>query len=704
MTVREYDISNLNCADCGSKIEARIKTLPGVNSANLDFINKKLRVEYHSKVDNPLERLNLVAGSIEPGVVISHPGEGSEARPGLRFWSPLAVGTLLMAVAALFPTPFSPWVSLAAYLLVGHRVLIAAVKSIGAGQLFSEKLLMSIATVGALFLGEYVEAGAVMLLYEIGQWLEDRAVEKSRGAVKAMLALKPDEAHLKTEQGTQDRRLSDIAAGDTILVYPGERIPLDGTVRKGQSSLDTSSLTGEAEPLFVSENTEVFAGFLNNSGLLEIEVTGTEAESTITRVMNMIEHASARKSRQEKFITQFSRYYTPTVVGLAALVFLVPTLLGWGADIWLKRALVFLIVSCPCALVISIPLTYYIGIGGAAKRGIILKGSSYLDVLRKVDTVVFDKTGTLTTGELRLEKILVKGEHSPDELLEALYRCEFTSSHPFAAAIKTAYTGLYEAKEVAAYSEYSGQGVLLQYGSDRLIAGSAAFLGSYGFLDLIAAEGSSAVHAAKNDLYLGCVTFSDELKPGIAEALAALKEQGVKRNIMLSGDKLQKAESVSRELGLDGFFAELLPGQKLAKLEEIMRGGQGRTAFVGDGMNDAPALARADVGIAMGKIGNQVSVESADVVLLNDHPKQLAELFQISRATGRTVVQNVALALGVKVLVMALGLGGISGLWEAIIADVGVTLLVIFNSLRLTRQKAELDKNRQFSFQELQTD
>lgn len=688
MTVHEYDIANLSCADCGSKIEARIQALPEVNSANLDFMNKKLVVEYQSQIENALDRLNKIAAAIDPEVVFSLKGTGPVSDASARFWIPLGLGTALLILAHFLAPPLTMVLSLIAYVLVAYRVLLGAVRSLGTKQVFSEKFLMSIATIGALILGEYLEAGAVMVLYEIGGWLEDRAVNHSRSAVKSMLSLKPEIAHLRSGEAVVDKRLAEIALNDVVLIYPGERIPLDGTVVKGESTVDTSSLTGEAEPLYVSAGTRVFAGFLNNSGLLEMRVDSLEAESTITRILNMIENATARKSPQEKFITRFARYYTPIVVLLALLVFLVPTLLGYGAAVWFKRSLVFLIVSCPCALVISIPLTYFVSIGIAAKKGIILKGSTFLDTLRKVDTVVFDKTGTLTTGKLEIEKLYVQAGQVQDELMNTLFLCEYTSSHPFATAIKSAFPGVYESSKVGAYSEYPGKGVLVEYAGDRLIAGSEAFLQSYGFVGQIHTEASSVVHAAKNDFYLGCVTFTDQIKPEIREALSSLKELGISRNIMLSGDRFGKAEKVSQELGLDAFYAELLPGQKLAKLEEIMQQSGNKIAYVGDGMNDAPSLARADVGIAMGKIGNQVSIESADIVLLNDHPRQLAEIFRISQRTGQVVKQNIAFALGVKILVMSLGVSGVSGLWEAIIADVGVTLLVVFNSLRMLRSES----------------
>lgn len=685
MSVEEYDIQNLNCASCSTKIEAEILALPEVSSVNLDFLNRKLVVQYHTAIDNPLLRLNRIAASIEPGVVFTEKTT-EYAEPGAAWhWISLASGALILILNQWLPTYLQSWIGVGAYLLVAHRVLLNAGKSLLAKQVFTEQFLMSIATLGALILGEYLEAGAVMVLYEIGQWLEQRAIDLSRRSVKNLLAVKPEIAHLHTAEGLVDKRLAEIKTGDTISVYPGERVPLDGLITKGESTVDTSSLTGEAEPLFVTEGTEIFAGFVNNSGLLEVKVSGTEAESTITRILNLIEEAGSRKSPQEKFITRFARVYTPAVVLIAFLVFLIPTLLGNPATVWFKRSLVFLIVSCPCALVISIPLSYFIGIGIAAKRGIILKGSVFLDVLRQVRTVVFDKTGTLTTGDLQIEKVYTQNGGDPLELLETLYLCEYTSSHPFARAVKSAFEGLYDSRKVKALAEYPGKGIVLEYGADHLIAGSEAFLRDRGCVGLLNPAAQTVVHAVKNDVYLGCVSFSDTVKPGIKPALASLKQLGVRSTVMLSGDRAAKAEQVSRELGLDTFYAELLPQQKLAKLEEIIQSAEGKVAFVGDGMNDAPALARADAGIAMGGIGNQASIETADIVLLNDRPEQLAGVFQIARQTGKVVVQNIALALGIKVLVMALGVSGISGLWEAIIADVGVTLLVVFNSLRMLR-------------------
>ena len=688
MTIKEYDIENLHCAECGSRIEAGIEKLPEVESANLDYENKRLSINYHQVVDDPLARLYQVAYSIDPGVVFSlHPVSMSSKISSL-FWVFLGVGAGLLIAGEFLPYTFQPWIGVLGWFLVGHRVLAQAIKSLTQKKVFTEHFLMSIATIGALILGEYLEAGAVMIFYEFGEWLEGKALEHSRRMVKNKLNIKTEIAHLRTEDDIQDKPLSAISAGDVIIIYPGERVPLDGIIIKGESSVDTSSLTGESEPLYVGEGTVIYAGFLNNSGMLELQVKSVASESTIGRILKLIENAGVAKSTQEKFITRFARFYTPAVVGAALLVFLIPTLLGAEAAIWFKISLVFLIVSCPCALVISIPLTFFIGIGNAAKMVIIVKGSGYLDILRQVRTIVFDKTGTLTTGEMQIEKVYVNGDFDPEMLLEILWLCEYNSSHPFARAIKNTYQGKFNSQQVKAYSEFPGKGIIIIYGKDRLIAGSEDFLTNMGFLDLVHPPSQSVVHLAKNSFYLGCITFSDEVKSGMKETIANLKKRWIRKTIMLSGDRTPKAEKVAKELGIDEFYAELLPDQKLAKLEEIIKTSDGKTAFVGDGLNDAPALARADVGIAMGGIGNQASIESADIVLLNDRPQQLVEAFNISYKVGNMVTQNIIIALGIKVLIMLLGLLRIAGLWEAVLGDVGVTILVIFNSLRLLRYKS----------------
>jgi len=683
MVIEEYDVHNLDCPDCGAKIEAEINNLEEVESANLDFINKRLTIEYIEKVDNPLKRLNAIASKIDPDIQFTLAGweEGqSENKP----WF-IILAILLLTFSLFLSAPFSSILGIIAYLIAGHKVIKKALKEIASRQIFTENFLMTLATLGALYLGELIEASAVMILYEIGLYGESRAIAKSRKNLQSLLMLKPEKAHLKTESGIEDQKLNTIQKDQIILVYAGERIPLDGVVIKGESTVDTSSLTGEAIPVFVEPKSTVFAGFLNGGGILEIQAQNTEAESMVSRIIKLIENASSKKSDTEKFMTRFARYYTPAVVLAAVLVFVIPVILGYNYTIWLQRALIFLVVSCPCALVISIPLTYYIGIGKSAKTGIIFKGSIYLDLLNRVKTLIFDKTGTLTTGELRIAEIKTAPDIDQDELQLSTWLCEWTSSHPFAKAIKKAFSYKFEPSKVDAFSEFPGKGILLVYNKDRYLCGSEIFLQSFGFINLLDAGDYSVVHTVKNDIYLGCISFVDELKPGMKEVVKTLKQMGIKHLSVLSGDRIPKVEKVAKELDLDSFYASLTPESKLTKLEEIINSSKDKVAYCGDGLNDAPVLARADVGIAMGKIGAQASIETADVVLLNDKPEQLKSAFSISKQTNKIVWQNIFLALSIKMLVMILGVAGLAQLWEAVIADVGVTLLVIFNSLRIMK-------------------
>lgn len=683
MVIEEYDVHHLDCPDCSSKIETAINNLEEVESANLDFISKRLTIEYIEKVDNPLKRLNAIAAKIDPDVQFTLvESEGEQA--GRKPWF-IIIAILMLTVSLFVGGSASIVLVVTAYLIAGHRVIKKAVRELASRQVWTENFLMTIATIGAIILSEFMEAAAVMILYEIGLYLESGAIAKSKKNLQSLLALKPEIAHLKTDKGIEDLKLKTIKKDQIILVYAGERIPLDGIVLKGESTVDTSSLTGEAIPVFVEPQSTVFAGFLNGGGILEIQVQNTETESMVSRIIKLIENASAKKSETEKFMTRFAHYYTPAVVLAALLVVLIPTLLGYSWTVWLKRALIFLVVSCPCALVISIPLTYYIGLGKSAKRGIIFKGSVYLDLLSRVKTLVFDKTGTLTTGDLQIANLKTVPGIDPEELKLSTWLCEWTSSHPFAQAIKNAFSYKFNPEAVEALSEYPGKGVLLVYNKDRYLCGSEIFLQSFGFLGLLDDGDNSVVHTVKNNIYLGCISFTDELKPGMKEALQSLKRKGITKLIMLSGDRLPKVENVAQELGLDAFFAALTPASKLAKFEEIINTSKNKVAYCGDGLNDAPVLARADVGIAMGKIGAQVAIETADVVLLNDKPEQLESAFSIARETNILVWQNIILALSIKILVMTLGVAGLANLWEAIIADVGVTLLVIFNSLRIMK-------------------
>ncbi|MDD2507323.1 MAG: heavy metal translocating P-type ATPase [Candidatus Cloacimonetes bacterium] len=693
MIIKEYSVNNLDCAGCSAKIEGEISNLAEVKQANLDVINKRLVIQYHKKSDKALEKLNRIASSIEPGVTITDQEE--PVRAGKSHYAKvifMGIGLWLIASIFSFSAIVTTILMLLAYLMVAGRVLHSALKEVFSRKLLAEHFLMSVASLGAVYLGEYTEAIAVIALYELGQYLEAKAISRSRTTVSSIISLKPEMAHLECDSGTKDIKLGEISKGSILLVYPGERIPLDGEVLKGESSLDASSISGESAPVAVQPGDHVYAGCMNQGGLLEIRVSHEESESMVSRILSLIDNASTRKSRQERFITRFSRVYTPIVVALAFVVFILPTILGYPAAIWFKRSLVFLIVSCPCALVISIPLTYYIGIGIAARKGIIFKGSIFLDGLRRIQSLVFDKTGTLTSGNLKLQTLHPAADVTEIELQRALYICEQNSMHPFALAVKKALDEPYDSSLLHSFKEHAGKGVRLVYDSHNYLAGSQSFLEAEGFKDFEDTKEYSSVHVAVDNTYLGAAGFNDEIKDNMPKSLASLRKQGVKSMYMLSGDKQVRAAHVAKELGLDGFKSELLPSDKLQALESIIHESNHRVAYIGDGMNDAPVLARADIGIAMGAIGAEASIDSADIVLLNDKPIQLVQAFKLSRATNRKVWQNIVLALAIKILVMALGIAGISGLWEAIIADVGVTLLVIFNSLGLSRIDRMLDK------------
>jgi Cd2+/Zn2+-exporting ATPase len=683
MVVEEYKVENLSCATCSAKIESEIATLPEVQSVNLDIYTQKLTIQYKTKLPKALERLNRIAESIEPGSRFHQSQEQLASNAERNKWLLMSFGILLFILAGFVPEFARIPLLFASYIAIGHRVAYSAIKKTISLRVLDEHFLMTIATVGALYLGQYTEAIAVMFLYEIGQYFEGLSVKKSRTSLQKILSLKPEQAHVLEAGAIVNKRLAEVNIGDFIVVKPGERIPLDGVVRKGESALDTSSLTGEPEPMYVSKGTAVFGGFVNGSGLLEVQVTKSEAQSTVSRILKLIEGAAQRKSQTEQFITRFARIYTPVVVISALALLIIPLLLGGALATWLPRALIFLIVSCPCALVISIPLTFYIGIGIAARKGIIFKGSVFLDNLRKVKHFVFDKTGTLTSGKMQVAEI-VSGI-DPEQLLAAALICEQSSNHPLAIAMKNYADKPFKDSNYSLYKETPGKGIHTIYKGVSYHTGSLDYLLEMGYVADEPDTDQTLIHSGKEGIYLGYITFTDEIKSGMKEALRELRSLGVSKLSLLSGDRQEKVLSVANELGLDSYAARLVPENKVSGLETMMQGSKGLTAYVGDGLNDAPVLARADIGIAMGEIGNQASIEIADIVLLNDKPEQLTAAFKLSQRTHSIAIQNISLALGIKIVVMILGAFGLSNLWEAVIADVGVTLMAIFNAMRLTK-------------------
>ena len=606
----------------------------------------------------------------------------------------IGAGAVLLAAAWLLP--LEGWASLAAfavpYAVVGWDVLWKAVRNILHGQVFDENFLMALATVGAFATGEYSEGVAVMLFYQIGEWFQRYAVGRSRKSITALMDIRPDHANLVGPDGTaQEVDPDEVSVGSTILVKPGERVPLDGTVLDGDSMLDTAALTGESVPRHAAAGDAVISGCINGSGLLRVRVDKPYGESTVAKILDLVENAGEKKAKAENFITKFSRWYTPAVVIAAlALAVLPPLVLGGGWAGWVHRALIFLVISCPCALVISVPLSFFGGLGGASRRGILVKGGAYMEVLANTGTVVFDKTGTLTKGVFSVTAV---HPHEIDkaQLVELAALAESYSTHPIAASLRTAYGQAPDTARVADYEELSGRGVRAK------VDGRTVCVGNGRLMDEAGAEWhechltGTVAHVAVDGRYAGHIVISDEVKPDAAAAIAALKAAGVHKTVMLTGDAKEVGEAVAKQLGIDEAHTQLLPAGKVEHMDQLLAGQPkgAALAFVGDGINDAPVLSRADVGIAMGGIGSDAAIEAADVVLMDDKPSKLAEAVRISRRTLRIVHQNIVFALAVKALVLVLGALGMANMWEAVFADVGVMVLAILNAMRALKAPRE---------------
>ena len=602
----------------------------------------------------------------------------------------ILTGGALLAAACLLPVE-DPWLRLGLfvvpYLVAGADVLKNAAVNIAHGQVFDENFLMSIATIGAFATGELAEAVAVMLFYQVGELFQSIAVCRSRGSIAALMDIRPDTAHVERDGALAECPVEEVGAGSVIAVKPGERVPLDGVVLEGASSLDTAALTGESLPRDVAVGDEVISGCVNLSGLLRVRVTRPSSESTVTRILELVENSSASKARAENFITRFARWYTPAVVAGAALLALLPPLIDGAWDVWPGRALVFLVISCPCALVISVPLTFFGGIGGASRSGVLVKGANYLEVLAGVDTVVFDKTGTLTQGSFFVTAVHPQ-QISEQQLLELAALAEGFSSHPISQSLRKAYAKPVDAARVTEVEEIAGHGVTAR------VDGRAVSVGNRRLMERVGAEWrdcrhtGTIVHVAVDGVYAGHIVISDEVKPGAAEAVAALKTLGVERTVMLTGDRRPVAEEVAHALGIDEVRAELLPEDKVAAVKALLDapGRRGKLAYVGDGINDAPVLACADIGIAMGGLGSDAAIEAADVVLMDDRPEKLPLAIRLARRTRRIVTENIVFALAVKAAVLVLGPAGVVDMWWAVFADVGVCVIAVLNAMRMLRR------------------
>ncbi len=701
-TMLKFRLKNMDCAACAAKLEHGLNKTDGVEDAVVDFVNQTLFVQTGDiqhvvktarAIDPKVELIPKSDRTISPAAGDDNESINFKKEVGLLVAATVLFGWLLtneqkLAGASLFTWPML--IVLAAYAMAGGNVIANAFQTIRRGTLFDENVLMVIATAGAIGIQAYSEAVGVMIFFKIGELLQAGAVSRSRRSIHALLAARPDQAVVKTMQGLRTVTPESVSVGDILVVKPGQKIPLDGNVLEGQSHLDTSALTGEPVPLSVKPGDPVMAGQISTTGALTVEVTRPFRESSIARVMDLVENATARKARTEKFITTFARYYTPAVVLIAAAIaFLPPLLTGASYQTWIYRALVLLVISCPCALVISIPLGYFGGLGRASRQGILVKGSSYIDVLAAVKTVVFDKTGTLTKGVFRVKDVVSRNGFSKDQLLEFAAAAEFQSNHPIAISILAAFKdrgGRLNESQILAHTVHGGQGVTARYGERSILVGNDSFL-HLKAIDHDQCEFDDTIaHIAVDGQYAGHITIGDELRPDALDAIQALRDQGVDHIAMLTGDNDCSARAVADKLGLDRYDADLLPEEKVTVFEEIGRDRpNGKIAFVGDGINDAPVIARADVGLAMGALGSDAAVETADVVLMTDTPRKMAEAVAIAKQTRRVVWQNILLAFAVKGVFLSFGAFGLATMWEAVFADVGTALLAVANATRILR-------------------
>lgn len=609
-----------------------------------------------------------------------------------RLWR-IIIGAAVLATAVLLSLN-NEWLQIAlfiiSYIIVGGDVVKRAVKNIFKGQVFDENFLMSIATIGAFFIGEYPEGVAVMLFYQVGELFQNYAVGKSRKSIASLMDIRPDYATVKKCDELVKVDPDEVQIGDIIVIKAGEKIPLDGKVIEGSSMIDTSALTGESVPREVEVGSDILSGCININGVITAEVTKEFGESTVSKILDLVENASSKKSNSEQFITKFARYYTPVVVIIAVFLAIIPPLVIDGATFsdWIYRALAFLVVSCPCALVISIPLSFFGGIGGASKKGVLVKGSNYLEALAETEIIVFDKTGTLTKGVFNVQEIHPEGV-SKEELLELTAHAESYSNHPISLSLKRAYSKEIDNGRISDVEEISGHGVIATVDGKKVMAGNIKHMK---MMDIPYFKGEligTIVHVAVNNKYIGYIVIADEVKEDSAQAIKELKAANIKQTVMLTGDNKSIGSKVAKELGLDKVYAELLPADKVEKIEELFsqKSKKGKLAFVGDGINDAPVLARADIGIAMGGLGSDAAIEAADVVIMTDEPSKIATTMKISKKTLKIAHQNIVFAIGIKIIVLILSAFGITTMWAAIFADVGVTIIAVLNAFRALNVK-----------------
>ena len=687
--MKKYTLCNLGCAACAAEMEKELNSDSAVRTASINFASKTLLID-----TDDITRAQAIISRIEPEVRITEENQSPDETFSIRRELAIAGIALAFFAAGLFLPDLAAGrtgrvaeyaLFLAAWLIAGHRVIWSAVTNIVRGRIFDENFLMTISTIGAFAVGALSEAAAVMIFFRIGEFFQDLSVAKSRRSITALLGVRPDYANLIEENTARRISPEEAAVGDMILVRPGERVPLDGIVVEGSSSLDTSALTGESLPRAASSGSAVLAGMVNLEGSLTVEVTKPFAESSVSKILELVENASARKAKSERFITSFARIYTPIVVAAAALLAVVPPLVtGAPYSEWLYRALILLVISCPCALVVSVPLGYFGGIGGASRKGILFKGSNVLDAAAKVKTAVFDKTGTLTEGRFSVADVVSENGFSRDEILRYAADAETHSSHPIAQSIIREYGSSAAHNEIEEYTVLPGLGVSATVLGKKILAGSDRMLHEKGIDHRICCKDGTVVHVVVDDVHAGYIVVSDAEKPDAKEAVDTLRRENI-RVVMLTGDTADAARICAARLGIEDVRAELLPHEKVAELEKIMEETDGAVAFVGDGINDAPVIARADIGVAMGTLGSDAAIETADVVVMTDSPSKLGDAVRIGRRVRLIVLENIVFALGVKLVVAGMGVAGAATMWEAVFADIGVALIAVFNSMRALR-------------------
>lgn len=692
-----YELQGLDCPSCAAKIEGEIKKLKGLSDITVNFATKTIDLdpEYEEDVAKVIQK-------VEPHVKLvprklasekrKEMAENSKANLMLKLLNIILSAVILTLGIILSPRLHGNYeileygIFLAAYFLAGGEVIQTALRNIIRGQVFDENFLMTVATIGAFAIHELPEAVGVMLFYSVGEYFQDLAVSRSRRSIAELMDIRPDYANLIIGDEIHKVAPETVSIGERILIRPGEKVPLDGEVLEGESYVDTSALTGESVPRRMHPGEKIKAGMVNGHGLLKVKVEKTFGESSVSKILNLVESASGRKARTEQFITKFARYYTPAVVFGAIAIALIPPLVfpGQSFNKWLYRALTMLVISCPCALVVSIPLGYFGGIGGASRKGILVKGANFLEALTNVDTVIFDKTGTLTKGVFKVTDIKAQIGFSKEEVLRLAAHAEVHSSHPIAKSILEAFNGHVDKKAVEDYKEIAGLGIMAKVGGKMVLAGNEKLMKREGIAVDHDDFTGTVVHIAVDGSYAGYITISDEIRPDSARAIKELKALGIRKTVMLTGDAADTAGSIATELGIDEYYAELLPEDKVLKLEQLQGSGDTRhkVVFAGDGINDAPVITRADVGIAMGGLGSDAAIEAADVVIMEDMPSKVAEAIKIARHTKKIVIQNIVFALVVKIVFLGMGAVGAASMWEAVFADVGVALLTVLNSTR----------------------